>query len=288
MDIIIEEIIKNWGMFGIALIGFAWLLYDNYKHNKLRQKDSDGLKQDLKSHITTQIDIVDKKIHIVNNKVDNIESNLNDKIDILSTKIESIPDDAVMASRKQQADDDKEHLKQIEDVMLLGCELHKVMKEYTDIINADHMFIGSFHNGVKNLSGIPYCKFDIISECYSSNKISHDHEFAPVYKDSDILRYGSLFSTIFQSDQLLFIVDPDNDVNDLAKYEDIIWRRMYGLGIKQIAIKLLRDPDNIPSGFLGVVRYDLNDMDLKSFSLCAHKLEHIYSVNKYKKYADKE
>ena len=31
----------------------------------------------------------------------------------------------------------------------------------------------------------------------------------PVYKDSDILRYGSLFSVIFQNQIMKFTVDPD-------------------------------------------------------------------------------
>lgn len=282
MDLVIKEIIDQWGVFGIFLLGFGWLVYDSWKNNKNRKIDSVELKNDIKKHVTTQIDIVDKKIDIVDKKVEDIDSNLNDRIDILSERVDSLPSDHVTAVWAQKDKDNKEHLKQIEDVMFLGGRIHEVLKEYIVPINADHIFIGSFHNGNANLSGIPFCKFDLISECYCENKVDHDHEFAPVYKDADILRYGSLFSAIFQNDHMLFIVDPDGR-NDLAKHEDIIWRRMVGLGIKQMAIKVLRDPDNIPSGFLGAVRYDLNNIDMNALILCGKELEHIYSVNKYKK-----
>lgn len=288
MDTIIEEIVKNFGMYGVLLVGIGWLIYESKKNSKTQQKDSNELKKDIKDHVSFQISEVRQEISLVDKKIDNVDLCLNNRIDTLTERVDNTPAETVFMSRKYMDDDDKIHLKQIEDVMLLGESMHRVMKKYTVLTKADHMFIGSFHNGTTNLSGIPFCKFDIISECYGDNKIAHDHEFAPVYKDSDILRYGSLFSVLFQNEQMLFHVDPDNDNNELAKYEDIIWRRMYGLGIKQLAVNILRDPDNIPSGFLGIVKYDDEEMDMNMLKVCARELEHIYSVNKHKKYDDKE
>lgn len=277
MDAIIVEIIKNWGLMGAILVGLCWIIYDNWKSNKSRKSESDSVKK----HVSDEIGILDKKIDLVDHKVDGIESNLNDRIDNLSDRVDDIPQVAIGAAWARVDEDNKAHLKQITDLMLLGGEIHKTLKTYTKLINTDHIFIGSFHNGNSNLSGIPFCKFDIISECYCDDKVLHDHEFAPVYKDSDILRYGSLFSAVLQSDHMLFSVIPGG-VNDLCQYEDIIWRRMSGMGIKQLAVKILKDPDGIPSGFVGAVRYDQDEMDMKYLVQCGMELERIYSINKYK------
>ena len=85
---------------------------------------------------------------------------------------------------------------------------------------------------------------------------------------------------------MLFKVN--DEVNDMEQYEDIMWRRMKGLHIRQMGIKILRDPDNKVSGFVGVVRYDDNDMNMDMLVQCGIELERIYSVNKYKQDADKE
>lgn len=285
MGAIIDEIVKSWGMFGVLLIGFGWLLYELWKNNRNYQKALSEMQSDLKQHTTDRVNIVEKQIEVIDEKVDNVESVLNERIDILSDRIDCLPEDNISVAEQHNNEKAKNHLKQIEDIMLLGGEMHKVTKSYVDMINADHLFIGSFHNGTSNLSGIPFCKFDIICECYGTNKVAHDHEFAPVYKDSDILRYGSLFSVLFQNEQMLFTVDPNGE-NNMAQHEDIIWRRMLGLGIKQMAVRILRDPNNTPSGFLGVVRYDLKDMDLKELENCARALERVYSINKYKKHSN--
>lgn len=296
MGTIISQFITEWGTLGAVIFLIGWFAYENWKSNKAKAKESkynssliDDIKHEIQTevgHVNTSVanlhDFVDSRIDIMDSKIDNVEKCMSDRIDILSDRIDMIPADSVAASRKQNEDDANQHLKQIQDVMLLGREMHVIMKKYTELTHADHMFIGSFHNGTTNLTGIPFCKFDIISECYCENKVEQDHEFAPVYKDADILRYGSLFSVLFQNEYILCKVDPDGGDNEMAKYEDIIWRRMYGLGIKQIAVHILRDPSNSPSGFLGIVRYDDEPMNMSELHICAKELEHIYSVNKYK------
>lgn len=284
MDLIIAEIIKDWGLMGALLIGMGWMIYDIRKSSKNNKADSDSVKK----HVSQEIGLLDKKIDIVDHKVDCVESNLHDRIDSISTRLDDLPEANADVAQKRADDANKDHIKQITDLMLLGDSIHKTLKKYTKLTKADHIFIGSFHNGNSNLSGIPFCKFDLISECYADKKIKHDHEFAPVYKDSDILRYGSLFSVILQNDCMHFNVDPEGQ-NDMAQYEDIIWRRMVGLGIKQMAIKILRDPDNIPSGFVGIVRYDNKEMNMEELIRCGTELERVYSINKYKiQDADKE
>lgn len=291
MDIIIKEIIANWGMFGVALMIIGWLAYQNWKQNKDKESNGKKIESDIASvamevksgfsTITHEFELVHQKIEAVNDKVDSVKENLNDRIDILTERVDSVADESVNKTWERTQSDNDAHIKQVRDLMLLGGEIHKTLKRYTKLANLDHIFIGSFHNGNSNLGGIPFCKFDIISECYCDEKVPHDHEFAPVYKDSDILRYGSLFSVILQNDHMLFSVIPGGQ-NDMHQYEDIIWRRMTGLGIHQMGVKVLFEPDGTPSGFVGGVRYDDDQIDMNELVQCGHELEHIYSINKFK------
>ena len=41
-------------------------------------------------------------------------------------------------------------------------ELFDTLSKYTEEINCNHIFIGSFHNGSNSLMGIPYIKFNLI------------------------------------------------------------------------------------------------------------------------------
>lgn len=290
MENVFIYIIEHWPVLSLIvgiIIGLIWVIYkfrtnDANLNDKINEKISDKIDSkfdDFYDRICDRFDLVEEKIKIVNDKFDH-------KIEYIENKIDDIPIQNLVVSNEYIKSQEEQHIKQIEDLMLLGGKLHSTLKKYTKLIHTDHIFIGSFHNGNSNLSGIPFCKFDIISECYCDNKVKHDHEFAPVYKDSDILRYGSLFSAILQNDCSIFKVS--DEVNDMEQYEDIIWRRMLGLGIKQMGVKILRDPDNIPSGFVGAVRYDDDEMDMDMLTQCGIELERIYSINKYKQDADKE
>jgi hypothetical protein len=161
-------------------------------------------------------------------------------------------------------------------VLKLGPELYNILEEYIQKINCTHIFIGSFHNGTSSMSGIPYCKFDLISERFNKNEIvSEDHEFAPVYKDADLLRYGKLPMALVQQETLYFTVEENND-SDLFNYDDIIVRRMIGMGIKQIALRLLKDSNNKPSGFVGCVKYNYDPLNINELENCGAELEYVY------------
>ena len=48
---------------------------------------------------------------------------------------------------------------------------------------------------------------------------------------------------------------------------------------KQLAISLLRDPVGTPSGFVGCVRYDYEEIDIHELKDCASELESVYEIN---------
>ena len=99
-----------------------------------------------------------------------------------------------------------------------------------------------------------------------------------MYKDADLLRHDLLPSEVVQMGTVHYIIDKDGN-SQLEDVDDIIYRRMIGRDIKQLAISLLRDPNGTPSGFVGCVRYDYEEIDLQELKDCGIELENVYSIN---------
>jgi hypothetical protein len=57
---------------------------------------------------------------------------------------------------------------------------------------------------------------------------------------------------------------------------------MQGRGIRQIALKILKDSTGAPSGFVGVVKYNEDELNLKALEDCGRDLEEIYHGSELK------
>lgn len=274
MDAIISQIVSQWGVFGLLLIGIGYIIWDNWRINKSKRNDNNMIMSTI-NNIGGKINILQEKINIVDDKVVELKSQVDNRIDLIEQKVDQLPISNLQHIDVVNAEKHKIHLKQMDDLMKLGPKLHRIIQVANNNIGSDHIFVGSFHNGNSSLSGIPYYKFDIIAERFAPTKISRDCEFAHMYKDSDILRYDTLPSLLVQQGLIHFVVPAEGDI-ELSNYDDIIWRRMRGRGIKQIAIRLTRDSNGSPSGFVGVVKYDMNKLNLNYLDECGRELEEIY------------
>lgn len=274
MDAIISQIVSQWGIFGLLLIGIGYIIWDNWRINKSKRNDNNMIMSTM-NNIGGKINILQEKINIVDDKVVELKSQVDNRIDLIEQKVDQLPISNLQHIDIVNAEKHKIHLKQMDDLMKLGPKLHRIIQVANNNIGSDHIFVGSFHNGNSSLSGIPYYKFDIIAERFAPTKISRDCEFAHMYKDSDILRYDTLPSLLVQQGLIHFVVPSEGDI-ELSNYDDIIWRRMRGRGIKQIAIRLTRDSNGSPSGFVGVVKYDMNKLNLNYLDECGRELEEIY------------
>lgn len=274
MESIISQFITEWGTFGLMIFLIGYFVYDSWKTQKTR-KDNNTKAIDAVQKVADKMDNLDMKISIVNDKVDIVTDNFDTRIDKLEKTVNDLPqlhlEELQALALKQQ----EEHTKIMLDLLRLGPDLHTVLKVYNEKINGDHIFIGSFHNGNKSITGIPYYKFDIIAERFKSNIVEQDCEFAHMYKDADILRFDRLPILLVQKGILHFTV-PEKGVPELSEVDDIIWRRMKGRGIRQIALKILRDKSNTPSGFVGVVKYDFEEMNIDMLDICGKELEANY------------
>jgi hypothetical protein len=259
---------------GVVLFAIGWMLWDSRKSNKAKNAQNNETLTAVKG-LGGKIDNLQDKINLVDQKVDDFKDQVDAKIELLEDKVEQVPTTQMTHLEDREDKKQKAHLKQLYDLMKLGPKLHRIIQTANINIGGDHIFVGSFHNGNSSLSGIPYYKFDIIAERFSPVKVQQDCEFAHMYKDSDILRFDMLPSLLEQQNIISFKVPAEGDI-ELANFDDIIWRRMRGRGIRQIALRITRDSKGTPSGFVGVVKYDLNDMKLEHLESCGRDLEEIY------------
>lgn len=274
MDTIISQFIAEWGTLGVVLFAIGWMLWDNRKNNRTKTSQNNETLTAVKG-LGGKIDNLQDKINLVDQKVEDFKDQVDAKIEILEDKVDQVPSNHIMQLNDRDDKKQQAHMKQLDDLMKLGPKLHRIIQTANINIGGDHIFVGSFHNGNSSLAGIPYYKFDIIAERFSPIKVQCDCEFAHMYKDSDILRFDMLPSLLEQQNIIHFKVPAEGDI-ELANFDDIIWRRMRGRGIRQIALRITRDSKGKPSGFVGVVKYDFADMKLEYLESCGRDLEEIY------------
>ena len=265
----IVKLITELGSFGLLLGLAGFIIYNHFKDSKATAGKKENVSfekiEKLLSDNTSELKTI---IATTNERIDNVERSVSMQIGHIHDRIDNI----------EYCDKSSEHTKQFADRLKLGPQIHKTLNTFRNRVNADHIFIGSFHNGNESLTGIPYYKFDIIAERFRPDKVERDIEFAFMYKDADLLRHDLLPTEVVQRGTVKYIIDENGD-SELKDIDDIIYRRMIGRNIKQLAISLLCDPSGTPSGFVGCVRYDYENIDLTELKECGLELEQVYANN---------
>lgn len=282
MENILSEVIAQWGSFGILIAMAIWIIYSKINESIKGDKSVSSKSKDNKDGnalLTVLISNISNKLDKLDDRIDKLELDFTQRLNKVEFDLNNQPRLFINQMNEREENKINEHNKMMENQMKLGPELHKVLSEYKDKIGCDHIFLGSFHNGTTNISGIPYCKFDIIAEKFSPENINRDVELASIYKDIDILRHDKLPITILQEEQVYYIIDKDGN-SELSQLDDIVYRRMLGRDIKQIAINMIRDENCIPAGFVGCIKYDYCSIALEQLKNCTRELELIYKNSK--------
>jgi hypothetical protein len=255
----IVKVVTELGSFGLLLALAGFIIYSYIKNGGFGNHK--GHMDEFKSILAANTADIKADIKIIDGKVD-----------LMEKRIERVEDKCNCDTVKSA------HTKQFLDRLKLGPQIHKTLNNFRTRINTDHIFIGSFHNGNESITGIPYYKFDIIAEKFKRNKSESDIEFAPMYKDNDLLRHDLLPSEVVQNGYVHYTINQDGS-SELEDVDDILFSRMLGRGIKQLAIHVLRDPSGTPSGFVGCIRFDYEEMDIHELIECARELEIDYANN---------
>lgn len=278
---IFNEAWAQFGAVGILIIMSSYIIYEHIKANRTRGESSNKL-DDIKvglEKIQNKSDVLEQKIQVVDQKVDEkidfYVDNISKRIDKIEGKMELQPNLIIsqLDNRSKRLMD--EHNKNMLHQIHRAPKIHKTMGKYLNKIKCDHIFLGSFHNGTSSVTGVPYYKFDIVAEKYDPENVLRDREFAHMYKDIDILRHDKLPIVLMQNDYVHYVINEDKS-SELKDIDDIVYRRMIGRDIKQLALNMLHDDLGNPIGFLGCVKYDYNDLDFNELKSCAEELEEIY------------
>ena len=272
MESVLVEIISQFGILGLILAGMIYIIIDIIKTKRKNLVSSSKLDESmdkLENHVDKKIDDVNTRIGLVNNKVDT-------QYELLNKRIAAGPDVFINKINENKKEENKEHFNKIIAQFSQAPKLHKILKLYRERIGCDHIFLGTFHNGSSSISGIPYCKFDIIAEKFKPGHNNMDlREYTTIYKNSDIIVHDNLPLVISQEDYIYYKINEDGS-SELEDIDDILYRRCLKFGVKQFAANLLRDENHNPLGFVGCVDFDYDQLNFKELNNCAKELEEIY------------
>ena len=234
----LSEIISQWGALGLVIIGVGYLIYNDvrFKHEK-RNSGSD----------------IDK---VIDEIIEKMEVN-SDKINKIKSAIANQPSDIVEAISKYEKAKAVEHTQKIKETFD-ATELHMTLEESRKNIGCEHLVFGKFHNGTESLStGIPFVKFDIVIDKFKPTDNSAMVELSRIYKNENILTHDLLPGTLINKGYIYFdLRDENSEANAELQYlDEVLYRRIVGRGIKQLAIDLLFDDNEVPIGFIGCIDY---------------------------------
>lgn len=258
MGEVVNTILQQYGMVGILIVLIACLSYLIYG--------------DRKNNWGQKIDNLGAKIDNMESKIDWVETRM-------SARVSAVEDKITNSHEIAAASEHEEAKKQTLNIMSTGQggKLSKILRYYCKRINCNHIFLGGFHNGTTDLRGLHYCKFDILIDEFADPLHIHpnDTDFQPLYKDENVIAYGDLPYKLTHVDSTVF------DVEDPTFFEmsDTLYRRCKSRDIKKIGFAIIRDNDGFPTGFIGCISFDDQEMLQEDMKACAHEIENIYSNN---------
>jgi len=264
MDSVFSEIITRYGILGIVIIllaGVGYLIWQDRKNNW------GGKLTTLETNLGSKFDNTDRKIDLVEQKLDHRIDSVEKQMDEIGKKTYETSAEVARHHAKQQAID----------IMHNGIagKIAKSLRCSCSIIGCDHLFMGTFHNGTTDLRGIHFCKFDIVMDEFADPIHLHkkDTDYAPLYKDENVVAYGDLPYTLMKTGGIVFdITEKGGDLLDLS---DTIYRRCVGRDVKQIGFAPLYDKDGSPIGFIGAVSFKKGTMHQERLKELSKSIENL-------------
>lgn len=278
MDQVIKTMLESWGLAGAIIIGLGYLIYirikdvkDHSKNTKVIETSIDNLSQKVDDKFV----VTNERIDIINNKVDSNFELTKKRFETVEKTLEKQPKTIMSQINDKQAAEEADHHKKFIGQLTNASKFNRILGSYIKSIGCDHIFVGNFHNGSRSLTGIPFCKYDLVAEKFKPGYRESDVEFSPIYKNANIYNHGDLPIFLVQNKYVYFRINEDHS-SDLEDVDDILYRRCVGRGIKQIMIHMLYDKEGSPFGFVGCVDYDYDELNAAELAQCAKELEIIY------------
>ena len=153
------------------------------------------------------------------------------------------------------------HKRRYQERIKAAPQINNILASYLDRVNADHIFIGEFHNGEENIAtGIPFCKFSMTAEYFKPN-----HEpFIGKYVNENITKYNIL-------PYLLNKHLVKYEIDELKTLDYYLYLQLYSYGVKSLVLCSMTNDENFPMGFIGCALYE--DRTINTFELISCKDE---------------
>ena len=277
MEQVFESIIAQWGAVGIILAVAVYIIIDsvkNKKSNKTADNKLDNIIDNI-SNIKIESSAIKNRLEFVEKKMDLVDDNLTQRIEILEDSINKNPQHIINELDLRAYNLSIQHNQKMMQQISIAPKIHEVLNHFIDKIGCDHIFLGWFHNGTSSISGVPFYKFDIVAEKFHPNQNPKDYEFGHMYKDVDILRHNKLPIELIQNNYIHYIID-ENRNSELSNVDDILYRRMIGSDINQIALNIIKDINDNPIGFVGCITFDVKKLNFNELKNCANEIKKIY------------
>lgn len=153
------------------------------------------------------------------------------------------------------------HKKRYQERIKVAPQINNILASYLDRVNADHIFIGEFHNGEENIAtGIPFCKFSMTAEYFKPNHES----FISKYINENVTKYNIL-------PYLLNKHLVKYEIDELRTLDYYLYLQLYSYGVKSLVLCSMSDDENFPMGFIGCALYE--DRTINTFELISCKDE---------------
>lgn len=278
MDQVITQLLEQWGFAGAILLGLGYLIYIRIKDVRGQSKNTkhiDDSIDTLSQKVDDKFKVTNERIDVLNERVEDNHKQFENRFEQIESSISAQPGIVMGQIRDKEIKDNAEHQEKFLAQFSSASKLNKILNTYIKSVNCDHIFVGYFHNGGTSLSGIPFCKYDIIAEKFKPGIRDNDVEFCPIYKDVNIYSHGDLPIFLTQNKYVYFKINDDLS-SDLQDVDDILYRRMVGRKVKQILVHLLYDENGSPFGFVGGIEYEGDELDIDEIKECAKELENIH------------
>lgn len=278
MTELLGQALTQWGAAGMIAIGAGYVLWDSWKRNKKTEEwlheqikssnASHHITQDGLADITKSITDVAQKMLVLGKAHSELRDQHNELRQLMTCRLDEI--EAKMDEMHPDIDAEAERLSTIIKIM---PAVHHLIQEGLDYCNCDHIAIGMLHNGTKSLSGVPYIKFDILTEAYRPIRHPQDIELISKYKNESIMSHNKLPMVISQNEAVIFDIMPNSP---LMEIDNVLYNKCKSLEIKKIAFIGLRSGNESLTGFLVAYKFDESDFDEKSLNVTTKNIEHIY------------
>lgn len=251
----VKDFVGPAGLTIIVIVGIVSFYFSNKKQQKDLSKATSSIDDSIDRLLNSILELNQSNKEMILN----MTSSSND---LTKSIITGVSDSLITLNEQNKKKHDIAFEKSIADSVVIKEELRNILL----VTHSDLVILTQLHNGVVNLNGIPFARYDIINQTNSVNSL-------PVL-DQTTARSISEYALVYKK----VINDPDNifwgNINEIEDdYDNSISVRLERINKRSLICFGLFNSDNILFAFINIFFNDhyLTEDFIKSFSISKYK-----------------